>query len=146
VYIKYLKRNETITQKENLSNIIKSSFDDIRNILVDFEDEGIIRYRYLTRFFNPSHRDAEAFLNVIIPMVQPEFKSFDISCYIVLECDGTYDNDFLSNKGIDVLSDIIIAMKRIESLGYITLLQLSDTKYNNSKPYKEAEIVVIIKL
>ncbi len=118
---------------KGLYNKISSTFEDIRNVLVDFEDTRTINYLVNGTSFNPSNKDVKSFIKDIILSLlysEPKPSNFTISCNIALKSESIDKSQRLSTEGIDLLDDVIVASRRISSLGHSVSLEFGSDNFS----------------
>lgn len=128
--------SKMVTSKSYIEPV-KSAFVDIRNILVDFEDMNIIRYHSPgsdLKFdpsggdpLNHSTDDVSYYIPYIVLTSRFSSESIKLNCYIDMSCnaDGGYDD-------IDMLEDVIVCIKRLNSSGYKSSLNFS-SNYSSTR-------------
>ena len=123
----------------------KTAFDEIRNILFDFEDKRIVKYSIedCDLKFDPSgSSDVSYFIPYSILTSNP-LGSVTISCHIDIDCN--HNGSFLVDS-LSLLEDVIVSIKRIESSGYESALNFSKSAAHGFSGKRSVIINVLVKL
>ena len=149
-----------VTFNENSSDDLKSQLaaklTEVRDVLTEFEDMGIISYTVIASgferggysSFDPKRGDFDRFLDYIVPTVKLGLgkevrKNYRVSekdfCIITdIKIPGE-SNEFgstvIANEGIKIFEDILVANSRLIDMGYDVKLDLN-ASHNAYKPAK----------
>ncbi len=123
---------------------LNSSLEEIKNVFIDFEDSNIIKYEF--PLSGSSHTSDGMIRNVsfIIPASSRyiDNKEVVLTCNIKLNYVGNTDSTRLAGASLDGLEDVIVCMKRLESMGYHCSVDLN----SNHHLYKPCVVYITIKL
>jgi hypothetical protein len=136
---------------DNLRDILSEKLSEVREPFYELEDLGIVSYSIIASgdersgliSFNPnvSNRmsDIDLYLDYITPVVKLRTKSnSSISIVVDIKLPGE-SNEFgstvIANKGIELLDDILTAVKRRSDLDYNIKLDFN-SNHGEYKPLK----------
>jgi hypothetical protein len=134
--MKHIKLFES--NKDNPDKL-RDLVDSIRNIFIDFEDSNIIHYDEYTFGYRPGgnyDRFIELLQHSCNRRKLHQADHIKINCVIEIPI----NDDELNKDGIGILEDIIIAIKRLESLDYKVTMNLN----GNHHLYKSCKIIIKI--
>lgn len=120
---------------------LEDSFNEIRTILIDFEDDNIIEY-YQPGYSYRFSKDAD-FLEQIIKIQDDSDKQYHSKDTWKIKCEIKTSgyNGIISSVDFNILEDVMVAVKRIESTGYKCELKIDETTIYNS-----SYSVIVIKI
>ena len=124
--MKYLKRFES---SDRIYNIISNSVDEIRNVLIDFEDADIIKYNLntLASSFTPKTIGIDDYIKhsaskCFILGNKRGTPQWDLKKDIIFKCEFKVsyklNNTDLNDYSRDKYEDLLVCAKRIELMGY----------------------------
>lgn len=143
----------------DLRSQLASKLTEVRDVLTEFEDMGIITYGVIASGFerggyvqfDPGRGDFDRFVDMITPIVQlgmssgnigatPKYKvinkDYCIITDIKLPAEPTeFGSTVLGNDGIKIFEDILVANSRLIDAGYDVRLDLN-ASHNAYKPVK----------
>jgi hypothetical protein len=125
-YLKPFNEASSSSESDRVYDILSTSIDEIRNVLIDFEDAGIIKYNLSTLpSFVSRYVEMDTYIrnaSISVSNRNERRDENDRINEVTLRCEVTLsyklDNQTLNDYSKDKYEDLSVCLKRIESIGY----------------------------